>query len=230
MNKKLIKTLASVACGLGVVSSIPFIASSCNKNNDDVIPDSGKIITTSDDYNWIQKEQDGVTKNIIAGFSNSGLKKLETYKDSDVKQIEIYQRTDKDVEALNNIANLPSWITEVIIPEKIQICSSYYGSDAYAPIFPSHIQKLTFKSSLVQIEGASTATGFGNLTELSCLYLENIQTINIFFNDPVDCGKNAENPTVYLPANLKQETFDNIKNQLTAHFKNVTWSYERIRQ
>ncbi len=32
MNKKLIKTIASVTCGLGIVSSIPFIATSCGQN------------------------------------------------------------------------------------------------------------------------------------------------------------------------------------------------------
>ncbi len=29
MNKKLIKTIASVACGLGITSTIPFISTSC---------------------------------------------------------------------------------------------------------------------------------------------------------------------------------------------------------
>ena len=32
MNKKLIKTIASIACGLGIGSSIPFISTSCGSN------------------------------------------------------------------------------------------------------------------------------------------------------------------------------------------------------
>ncbi len=32
MNKKLIKTIASITCGLGVVSTIPTFVTSCRKN------------------------------------------------------------------------------------------------------------------------------------------------------------------------------------------------------
>ncbi len=36
MNKKLIKTIASITCGLGIATSVPFIVSSCNKNEDSI--------------------------------------------------------------------------------------------------------------------------------------------------------------------------------------------------
>ncbi len=32
MNKKLIKTITSVACGLGIISSIPFFGTSCSED------------------------------------------------------------------------------------------------------------------------------------------------------------------------------------------------------
>ncbi len=38
MNKKLIKTLASVVCGLGVITSIPFVSTSCGKTSSDTEP------------------------------------------------------------------------------------------------------------------------------------------------------------------------------------------------
>lgn len=33
MNKKLIKTIASITCGLGITATIPFIASSCGSSS-----------------------------------------------------------------------------------------------------------------------------------------------------------------------------------------------------
>ncbi len=46
MKKKLIKTIASVTCGLGIVGSIPFIATSCGESN--IIED--KYIEYNDEY------------------------------------------------------------------------------------------------------------------------------------------------------------------------------------
>lgn len=39
MNKKLIKTIASLTCGLGIVSVIPFISTSCAEDKKIEIPD-----------------------------------------------------------------------------------------------------------------------------------------------------------------------------------------------
>ncbi len=33
MNKKLIKTIASITCGLGIVASIPFAITSCGSSS-----------------------------------------------------------------------------------------------------------------------------------------------------------------------------------------------------
>lgn len=40
MNKKFIKTLASIACGLGIVSSIPFVSTSCNSKKTAIVFDN----------------------------------------------------------------------------------------------------------------------------------------------------------------------------------------------
>ncbi len=37
MNKKLIKTIASVTCGLGIIGSIPFITTSCGNKNEEAV-------------------------------------------------------------------------------------------------------------------------------------------------------------------------------------------------
>ncbi len=51
MNRKLIKTIASITCGLGIVFSIPFMATSCGSENGHDIPHD--IIVSRQEHGYV---------------------------------------------------------------------------------------------------------------------------------------------------------------------------------
>mgnify|MGYP006919851586 CR=1 FL=1 len=78
MNKKLIKAIVSVACGLGIAASIPFTVASCGSSSEgDVIP--------SNALHYEVYEIDETT-NVLKGFKEDI--DLNQYKDTcDTMQI-----------------------------------------------------------------------------------------------------------------------------------------------
>lgn len=67
MNKKLIKTIAIITCGLGISSSIPFMSTSCGSSGEQPVPEDNFTL----DYSW-----DGDGDDIYAYANENGVLNL----------------------------------------------------------------------------------------------------------------------------------------------------------
>lgn len=139
MNKKLIKTLASVACGLGVVSSIPFIASSCNKSGQD--EDQLKPVPCSiEDFNF--------NNNAITYFSSTGMSKLAQWDQDECKELTLpvkdntNEYTPKNISYQGVESATPFFVDSLIIPSQISTVRNYAYNE-YCFVAPQ-LKKITF--------------------------------------------------------------------------------------
>ena len=137
MNKKLIKTLACVACGLGVVSSVPFISTSCGSSAEPT-PES-KIPCTTSDFKYDDES--------VIGFNEIGQSKLAEWKEQKLNLLELPVNNNtvrycpKNEDSFNYHC-LPTFIEELVIPKQIEYVNSYtHGEYTY---LPAEIKKISF--------------------------------------------------------------------------------------
>lgn len=146
MNKKLIKSIVSVTCGLGVATSIPFVATSCwcSSEDDDVV-----VNALPEEVYEINSE------NVLMGFKDAFLNDSasDIYKDKfkdDCDTIKIPDRvTSIGDSAFENSSatQIPSFISHINFTKKSN-CSSI-GDRAF--INCPYITSVTFPSSLTTI-------------------------------------------------------------------------------
>ncbi len=85
MNKKMIKTIVSITCGLGIICSVPFISTSCGSS--EKIPEVLEISYTdnaSKDFGYISRNSDAVFHTVISEgkiIANFSLKRATWYYD-----------------------------------------------------------------------------------------------------------------------------------------------------
>ncbi len=195
MNKKLIKTIASITCGLGIVGTIPAIASSCGGQSE-----TEEIINPlpEDVYNIDQN-------NVLKGFTSEFLDNPSAYSDCNTMLIPASVTSIVDNAFYHNYAStIPSFIKKVtfakgskcnsigsntfaredysastttLILIDLSKCSSLttIGSDAFR--YNTSLASITFPSSLESI-GETT---FGSCRQLiSVTFPSSLKTIGAY--------------------------------------------------
>ncbi len=127
MNKKLIKTLSVIACGLGVTLSIPFAATSCGSSS--VSPDKNK---------WLPDtvyEYGGTDNKSLLGFTDEFLVNQNKYKQYNTMLIST-NVNDIVQDAFNG--KIPPFITNIIFPAEMpEEINTTYGVFAHNPSITS---------------------------------------------------------------------------------------------
>ncbi len=116
MNKKLFKILTSVACGLGIISSIPFTTTSCgcSSSQDDVVPS-----------NVLPYKVYKIQNNVLIGFTDEFLANPTAYDMCDTMEIPARVTSINDNAFINNkyATIIPPFITKLTFAEGSK-CSS----------------------------------------------------------------------------------------------------------
>ncbi len=118
MNKKLIKTIASVTCGLGIAGSIPFITTSCgSKSSIDVKPLPYEAFQYSN-----------VKDNTIIGFKKDFWNDPDNYRDCNAIQIPAnIVAIDDSFTIASEKSYIPSFITIIDLSLCKDLSSINYG-------------------------------------------------------------------------------------------------------
>ncbi len=133
MNKKLIKTIASVTCGLGIVSAIPFISTSCCKDKKDGIPDPVPADRVDYPHEIFKVDTDGNCTGFKDDFdatSNEYAKCNTLYFSKDIKSFSEYAFDGAKISR----AKLDQKMTNIIFAEDSEVetlpMMSFFGLDA----------------------------------------------------------------------------------------------------
>ena len=136
MNKKLIKTLASITCGLGIISTIPFAATSCGSSSD-FVPENALPYDVYD-----------IQNNILLGFKN-GIDLSEYKNICDIIQIpsKVASITDNAFYNGSTVSAIPTFIKNLTFANGSQ-CTSIrenafrYCSSLTSVTLPDSIKNL----------------------------------------------------------------------------------------
>ncbi len=107
MKNKLLKTIASITCGLGIILSIPFAATSCgcSVKKDKPLPEE------------VYKITDKYSRTTLEGFTDEFIENQNDYKDYNTMQIPI-NINNIIVDAFNG--KIPPFITKIIFPPEMK--------------------------------------------------------------------------------------------------------------
>ncbi len=187
MNKKLIKTIASITCGLGVVTSIPFAIASCGKSSYDHLDPNydeyDDIPTSAADFEV--NDQD------ITGFSTWGKGKFSEWQNKNLNDLKFIPSGTAHCYALTDLGgeyqfhSTPNFIKAVVLPPEIDVCKSYYGMHTIR--FNFELQKITFESNSFSFWGFNGTSDYGAFTSESML-----NTIVFYGNTINICNKVGE--------------------------------------
>ena len=183
MNKKLIKTITSITCGLGIVGTIPVIASSCGGQSE-----TEEIINPlpEDVYNIDQN-------NVLQGFTSEFLDNPSAYSDCNTMLIPASVTSIADNAFYHDYASIiPSFIKKVTFAKGSQ-CSSIGSytfareehSTAYSTLILIDLSKCSslttigsaaflYNTSLASITFPSSLESIGDFTFGSCRELISI--------------------------------------------------------
>ncbi|MDE6477442.1 MAG: leucine-rich repeat domain-containing protein [Mycoplasmoidaceae bacterium] len=140
MNKKLIKTIASITCGLGIVGSIPFASTSCGCSSE-------KINSLTQSVYDIDQ-----TTYELKGFKDDFLNNPDS---------EIYQDNFKDCDTMI----IPAKVTSIAINA---FFTYNYQTQRVETTIPEFITKLTFaKNSKCSLIGAGSFSNCSSLTSIT---------------------------------------------------------------
>ena len=206
MNKKLIKMIASIACGLGVATSIPFAATSCGcSSKDDVIP------LNALPYEVYEVDQ----RNVLLGFTDEFLANPTAYDMCNIMQIPArvtsidHSAFEKDLVSL-----IPSFIKNLIFANGSNCSTIGQLSFAYNSSLTSI--DLSNCNNLVDIYPAafSHCTAITSINLLNCVKLRLISSLCFS-----DCSSLT---SASFPSNLStigSAAFSNCSN-----FNSIIWN------
>lgn len=172
MNKKLIKTIASIACGLGIVFVIPTLSTSCNKESNPWDDDSLVFANTTIEDFETHTSNEGISIENLKENSS----KIDSWKKQKVNAL-VLPASPNNVNSYageNTNADgiaIPDFITTLKLPKNIQYCENYFGSLIYGAL-PSQINKLIFECENFVINGGT----FSQATKLQKVYFTNIKS------------------------------------------------------
>ncbi len=172
MSKKLIKILAIASTGIGLLSSISLVSTSC-KNSSSPIEDD-VIVSDPSWFTWKDTTYGSKEWTYMYDFNDSGLAAINKLKGTSSKMKISVPNVNKEY-CLCQLTNIPSWIDTVIFPKQIVSCDAYIGetSDKF---LPDTITKIVFNQDHLYIHdpGSVNNRGFNNLINLN----------EVFFNNP----------------------------------------------
>lgn len=158
MNKKLLKSIICVASSVGVVTSIPFAATSCGTTYVGILPDNVYDIDK--------------TTNILEGFTESFLSNPNPYKLCNTMQIPASVKSIAN-SAFSSSKNIPSFITNLTFAENSN-CSSI-GIEAFN-VFSSLIS-INF-SNAIKLSTIDQYCFFGCSSLTSVSFPSSLKTID----------------------------------------------------
>ena len=209
MNKKLIKTIASITCGLGIVSSIPFIISNCGSSSEDSLP----LNVLPYKYLLIQENREGKMC-----FYGAVLELVQEYTDNpeafsqyDTIQIPAYVETAR----INSLANFCGLAKKLTFEKKSKFIETTYNCFSGSSLKSADFSNCTRLTTLA-------GNCFWGATSLSSVILPpNLSSIeqNAF-------GQCAALSSVTFPSSLTtigSAAFYINTSQQDVGLKNITW-------
>ncbi len=189
MNKKMIKIIAGITCGLGIVGSIPFATTSCKKTSggDQPIPPgpsfdpiiNNLIVTDESDWeNWSK----------FNNFSQSGTNKFDIWELQGINGVILPTIANTIVPPA---LNWPSFMHILEVPEQITSVWPYVSGELSQNMhFNSNITKIIFDSQTLSIGRNSVLHDEGPFDEsqlLNTIVFNNITSLTI--QDDIDFSK-----------------------------------------
>ncbi len=235
MNKKLIKTIASITCGLGVAISVPSMISSCGNNESseiDPLADIKSVEYLSSNMRvhdettavWLQ----GPNKTFVDG-------KINEWKQQGINGFKVTISNERENTTYHFSPtecydiSYPDFIKSIELPSAIKNCGSYGSND---PQLPLSIEKITFDTDKLTFNiSRGTYTVFSGSQNMNTIYFRNIETID-YETDSIDLfkncgtGENVDNPKVVFNSKLSKSQKQKLFDDMVAHGLDKTkWSF-----
>ncbi|MDE6476674.1 MAG: leucine-rich repeat domain-containing protein [Mycoplasmoidaceae bacterium] len=168
MNKKLIKTIASIICGLGTTTIIPCVASSCGNSSNNILPK--EVYKFSDDGKTLLGFKDAFLNDPNSKIYKDKFTNCDTMRiPANATSIAYFAFIDDPAKKNSTI---PNFITKLTFAKE-SVCSSI---ELGAFAFCSTLIFVNLPNSLIEIgnsafQGCSilTSIDFSNATNLSSI-------------------------------------------------------------
>lgn len=230
MKKKLVKAIVWAACVTGIISSVPFITTSCGKSGGDqpVPPGPGpdpiidKLVQT--------ELSDWENSWSYINFSDSGKSKFTTWEQQGINGVKL--PLDECASLYPPAQNWPSFMHILEVPSQIKEVFPYLsGSYSENLRFNKNITKIIFDSETLKIWKNSTFHPEGPFDEsklLNTIVFNNITSLNL--QEDIDFSQaGVDSPyqcRIIFGANV---TDDNVKttifNTLLEHGLPSKWTH-----
>ncbi len=238
MNKKLIKTITIITCGLGIVSSIPFMATSCGSNDSD---------DTGDELKYYElKETDLVTvDHTVVTDSNTDVRYWWNAFTDDFRATFTYIKeqgynafrfptTSNMFGYCMNYTEFPLFITAIEFPRNT---IAFYDKlsdekEEIKSLFPETVTEIGFYAEELYFGSANMygTYAFDYATNVNTLVFNDIQKIGKIGNEHTNfakLGSNVEAPVVQFGESISSGRRESVQTFFTNRHMPSNWTYEK---